>query len=64
MMENDEPRLAFGGPVNDYSMTMTTVPCWITGDLIVGKIVDRAEHVLLVGRVLVGVEVAGQSLYL
>jgi hypothetical protein len=45
-------------------MTMTTVPCWIAGDGIVREVIDRAEHVLLVGRVLVGIEMARQSLYL
>jgi hypothetical protein len=33
----------------------------IAGDGIVREVIDRAEHVLLVGGVLVGVEVAGYA---
>jgi hypothetical protein len=40
---------------------MTAMPSWIAGDLVVGEIINRAQHIGLIGRVGVGIEMPGQA---
>jgi hypothetical protein len=64
MMENNKSGLALGRPVDDYRVTMTSMTRRVARNGIVREVIDRAQHVLLIGRILIGVEMTRQSLYL
>ena len=45
--------------MNNQRMTMTAMPSWVTRDLIVGEVVDRAQNLLLIERIGIGLKVPG-----
>jgi hypothetical protein len=54
--------LTLGSAVNNHGVSMAMMPRRIACVLIVGEIINRAQYILLVGWISVGVEVAGQPL--